>query len=373
MKEMIDFSRTAVFREFLSGLGQLAYATAERVNGVFVYPRDLVMVSYGFQRDLDYALGPWWPADALEQDDGQAENLRRLEYAGESRFIAVIYTPPGTPDGYSAIGDLQRYSANQPFPVLVIERETPVLAAAAPVEVRGGQEILSTISGAVGGFLRDQHQDIWGVTCGHVAQSTTTSVQMKYPNGSFIQAASTVHTSYDPAPLPCAGICNPYVAGPLYEADVALFRLNGQHQPSNMIHGVGMITDIRDRTQLSSGDTVAMSGPFSGSHSYKIGGYGVTNKFRHNNGSDYCFTHMYDFAVSPGFLARKSARLGAIVGAYPLQGDSGSWLCAKQPASGEFALCGCLIGVIGGVGYAMFADSLLDWAKTNHGLKLGVL
>jgi hypothetical protein len=175
------------------------------------------------------------------------------------------------------------------------------------------------------------------------------------------------------SPQPQAGVCNQYAAKGNQSVDAALIEVDKSHVAMGSVQAIGRIDKIFDRTQLNSGNVVSMTGAMSSTHDYDIGGYGVTAKVQLSGGSAYyCFSDLFDFYAPPNVPGWVPARAAQAAAPRPLQGDSGSWLCFNHSAN-LYAYFGNMIAVRGAVGVATFADSLIQWAKDDHGLQLDPL
>jgi hypothetical protein len=281
-------------------------------------------------------------------------------------FIVKVYVLPTTSSTLDSRRRVEAYAREQRFFTSVIDSPMAVLAA----PVQGGVDISASGPGTLGGFLKDQKGKQWGVTCGHVAQKTGSTVALtgggnlgivRYSNFSKLSAQSQ------------GAVCNQYVAKGNQSVDAALIEVASRHTAMGSVQSVGRVDTIFDRTQLNSGNVVRMMGAMSGPHDYDIGGYGVTAKAQLSNGSAYyCFSDLFDFYAPPTLPGWVPGRAAQAVTPRPLQGDSGTWMCFNHSAN-LYAYFGNMIAVRGAVGVATFADSLIQWAKNDHGLQLDPL
>ncbi|HZH27523.1 MAG TPA: hypothetical protein VEY95_10115 [Azospirillaceae bacterium] len=76
---------------------------------------------------------------------------------------------------------------------------------------------------------------------------------------------------------------------------------------------------------------------------------------------------MFDFsdALATG------GRVGQAHAKWPLQGDSGAWVCHRK-RDGTLGYFGNLVAVTGGIGIATFAQDLREWALGLLSLELDV-
>jgi hypothetical protein len=390
MREQIEFSASESFRTFLTGLGDLGEAQS-LIHGIFIdiHPVWKMIVDYrritGFDDWLPFFEGSWMlhpahyaalcyaggqsggPYDLDESPSIWQEICHRHNKKTGLPFIVKLYVIPTTSETLELRRRVEGYARERPFFTSVIDSPMAVLAA----QVEGGADISASGPGTLGGFLKDQNGTLWGVTCGHVAQSTGSTVALGAGHVNF----GTVSYSNFPqlSPQTRAAVCNQYVTAANLAVDAALIDVASQHKPVGSVQSVGRIDKIFDRTQLNSGSTVSMTGARSGTHQYDIGGYGVTAKVRLANGSGYyCFSHLFDFyapAYAPNWMPSRVAQAAA---PRPLQGDSGAWLCFNHSGN-LYAYFGNMIAVRGVVGIATFADALIKWAKDDHGLQLDIL
>ena len=234
--------------------------------------------------------------------------------------------------------------------------------------------------GTLGGFLKDQSGQIFGVTCGHVGQQVGNSVTLEdLHNVRYVSAGIVKNSSFSSlTPTPQSTVCNQYLDNLHTDVDVALIELNSGFVGLNSIKKIGVVDEIYDRYQLQSGSQIWMQGAASGPNSYLIGGYGVTIKVVlqvAGKSSHYCFSHVFEiYHPGPprtGVRTLVPALISQAMTNRPLPGNSGAWICFKKAQN--YAYFGNLIAVQGANGIATFADSLVNWADTACSLKLGVL
>ena len=282
-------------------------------------------------------------------------------------FIIKLYVLPTTSETVESRRQIEGYTSEQSFFASVIDSPMAVLAA----QVEGGADIGATGPGTLGGFLKDQHGNPWGVTCGHVAQTTGSAATLAGGQGKLGSVAYSNFSKLSPQSQ--SAVCNQYVVKSQHSVDAALIDVSKSHRAMDSVQGLGRVDTIFDRTRLNSGNIVSMTGAISGTNDFEIGGYGVTAKVRLSSGSAYyCFSDLFDFSAPanmPGWVPRRVAQA---VSPWPLQGDSGSWLCFNHSPN-LYAYFGSMIAVRGSVGVAIFADSLIQWANNDHSLQLGPL
>jgi hypothetical protein len=219
-------------------------------------------------------------------------------------------------------------------------------------------------SGTLGGIVKDQNNKQWGVTCAHVLKDTGGVDQ---PAQCDSAAASSIGSSCHKAvlsPSPATAPCNPYNWSALLNTvDAALIEFSAGIITNLQVLNHGTLSGISSKSTPSPGQTLEMAGKQSGSRALEIGGLAVTYRLRDSGGSLYCFKELFEL---------RWPRLWRAIGGRPVQrGDSGAWLLSLQATGTEWvgmALAGDRL-----IGYAMFAENIVDWAKTNHGLNLRVI
>jgi hypothetical protein len=385
MQEQIIFTQSPEFRRFVENLSN--QKAAAYVHGVFIHLHPVWQEMFDYARvtgtPTDADETGWWPLSQEPRPSGtydvnpEAMPMRktwdryceRCHKKPQYPFVVTLWVLPLLRENTESYRDLIRLGDQQPFFVRLQERPMAELA----VDVEGATEITAPGSGALGGFLRDQDERFWGVTCGHVARVVGDPFHFvdiggtPYPNAGKIGHSN--FASLIPAP---GGLCNPYVNTGNPDTDGALLEPGSHFTPLNTVKGLGTIDEIFDRKRLNSGSSVCMNGIKSGVQDYAIGGYGVTLKvkLRTTKQQHFCFSHVFEFydpRPAPSWMPAKVVQWWA---ARPLQGDSGSWVCFRKE-SGTFAYFGNLIAVQGLTGIATFADSLIAWANTC-GIKLSV-
>jgi hypothetical protein len=390
VRVQMEFAASEEFRRFLDGLGELGEAQSV-IHGIFIDIHPLWKALVDWRRMTGFDKFPVFPIDPFAfyvshlGSPGQRGLLGTGPYdtreflqiwqvicemhdkKADPPFIVMLYVLPTTAHSWELRQQVERYARAQPFFASVFDSPMAVLAA----PIQGGVGIHASASGALGGFLKDQSGDPWGVTCGHVAQQTTSSTAAIATGGTL---GSVLYSNFATlAPQSAGTVCNQYVTKSNHAVDAALIKVASQHTATNSVQAIGKIDKIYDRTQLNSGNVIRMSGPMSGAHDYTIGGYGVTVKVQLSHGGTYyCFSDLFDFYSPASAPAWVPARVAQGVAPRPLQGDSGSWLCFNHSGN-LYAYFGNLIAVRGAAGIATFADSLLLWAQNDCGLQLNPL
>jgi hypothetical protein len=327
MQAQIDFSNTLPFVTFMAGLPGLESAQA-LIHGIYIYPHPVwrCLAENAAQNGVSD------PQSLLECNRDGVDGLLDMsqsfslweQYCSEAckkkdPFLVCIYVEPTTNRTLGLRRRIQTYAAQQPFFVTVEEEDLGWLAAS----IDGGLEINAPNTGTLGGFLKGQHGDVYGVTCGHVATAVAASFSLPDVAGVNISNAGNVLTSNFSAFQfsPAGGVCNQYTNPSHPDVDIALLELNPAHAGSAQITKHGTVVDIYNRTVLGSGSKISMRGSVSGKHNYIIGGYGVTSRLKdRGTGKSYCFSHLFDFAAS---RTVRGGRIGQAIAPRPLSGDSG--------------------------------------------------
>jgi hypothetical protein len=385
MRAQIDFSRTTEFENFFNGLFNLEVGEIGHfVQGVVIdlHPTwrsywdlwkrtgfDLEVIGFPFPGywplltpNVEPANGtpdPSWtchPWERLKQQQGKL--------AGGPFVVKICTRPFAFPIPEIAI--IQRHADKQPF-FCVLEERLPVRALAT---VNGGGRITTGVSnGTLGGFLKDQSSNVYGVTCAHVAMSTTATFDLHDVSGvNLTHSAKIAYSSFgDLHQLSKGQLCNRMHTG-IQVPDVALLELNPPHVGSGSIGSVGPVDDILTENDLGSGSPVEIKAA-SGFHRAYIGGYSVVYNVQFEDGNEYCFDHMFEVVTRSA--SRFASLIPSALSSKPVSGDSGSWVCAtSRKGSGNSGFAGLLCAADGSNAFACFADAVLNWASTSNGLTL---
>jgi hypothetical protein len=396
MLPQIRFSGTPEFQKFMSELAGIEAADA-LVQGVVIdlhpvwkslwdvqsrtgvslelfpapHPWHLMMQSAVLIDEQPDFYDPEWRSERWQEFYGMARKVGVPDENNEgwpfSPFIVKICVIRPSAKTYQIWRQLQVLADRQPF-FVTLEVRAVARAASSTVTtttLKGGIRVDADENGTIGGFLDDGSGNIVGLTCGHVGQTQSRSIDLADMGGTAYLHAGTIsetnYPTFSAQPHRPGHLCNPYVSGvTLHETDAAIVTTNQTFLPDNTVDGIGRIDDIFDRTQFQSGDKVWMTGYVSGTNRYYIGGYGVTYKILFPNGNDYCFTNLFEIAGRSS--APLTPRLAAVFTPRAQTGDSGAWIC-RATASGNYGLCGTLIAADDGRGIATFTDPLLVWAN----------
>jgi hypothetical protein len=141
-------------------------------------------------------------------------------------------------------------------------------------------------------------------------------------------------------------------------------RLSGKVVATE-IDGIGHITGVSKKNDLSPKQTIEMHGQQTGKHQFAIGGMSVADELGWN-GQTYCFDNLFEVRGVPIRSLMASAQRALL--AVPQPGDSGAWICVPTKANcADFA--GMLIGGDLLMGYALFTD-IIDATAASQNLNL---
>jgi hypothetical protein len=218
--------------------------------------------------------------------------------------------------------------------------------------------------GTLGGVLRSKEGILYGLTCGHVIGEND---EAKQPSPRDVRDASRIGVCVESTGGHLHGPsarCNMKAA--LNELDIALIALD-KDPPTAVkleIMGLGQLARWATIDDVDEQSPVQVSGR-SGCRSLYTGSIvavaGVLIR-----GDRYCFRNLIE-------IKRTSAAYWGITGtlAPPVKrGDSGAWVIQDGPEGLEWS--GMVIGGAGPVGYAVFAENVLEWLKSKGYRSLSV-
>ena len=342
MRAQIDFSRTPVFRDFLSGLFNLEFSggVGRSVQGVVIDLHPIWRGAWNFSASTgllpDIWLshrypGDWSPHTWIQSDSPGAPDtdwtcgfwdwIRGNASKSEGGpFIVKVCTRPTAPNAFER-RTLQAYADRQPF-FCVLEERAPARALAA---VQGGGEISTGLfRGTLGGFLQDQHGAVYGVTCAHVAMASTGTFDLLDVGGANLTGAAVIAQTTFPSltMLNSGQLCNRAVTNG-QNPDVALLELTLGHTGRSSVRSIGIIDDILTENDLGSGSLIELRGGVSGYHSAYIGAYSVVYNVLFEDSNEYCFDHMFEVVTRS--TSRFSGLIPPAFTSKPVSGDSGAW------------------------------------------------
>jgi hypothetical protein len=287
--------------------------------------------------------------------------LRRRNPAKEPFIVKICLYPWQKEDTSPDLGEY-------PFTV-VKERRAP---AELSMPLRHHRPVLGGISigvgaqesGTLGGIVEDQHGVRWGVTCAHVVSS---SVGVDQPAQRDSPGAAPLgSTRYHAALRPSApgAPCNPYNAAAIMNSvDAALIQFVAGTSADLEVLNHGRLSGVAPKNTPSPGQLVDIAGKESGSRTLEIGGLAVTYRLRDSTGNMFCFNELFEL---------RWPRWWRVIGGRPVQrGDSGGWILTAQASGTQWM--GMALASDRLVGYGMFAENVVNWAKANHGLDIRVV
>ncbi len=296
---------------------------------------------------------------------GRWLKLRRLfgiQVPPTEPFIVKICLLPW--DREERLPELGHY----PFPIVKERRSVAELAFPMGIHrpVIGGVSIgtNSNDSGTLGGIVKDQSRQRWGVTCAHVVGGTTPVYQPAWSdNGRAASRIGWVQLISNLIPSGRSTPCNPYNqrAG-LNSVDAALIKFDDGIDASLQILNQPKPVGVRLRQDINPGELVDITGKQSGSRVLEVGGLGLTYRMRDTDKNYFCFHHLFEL---------RWPRWWRVMTSRPVQrGDSGAWVLTSGIDGSEWA--GMAIAGDRLIGYAIFAEEVVSWAKRDHKLDLVV-
>jgi hypothetical protein len=377
VQALFEFSQSDVFQSFWNDLVDLGSEIQDDIVGVTIDFHPIWWrlatlwhysggVNYSPELPFSSAMlnGPLLPGPDSRWSSGAWENLCKTNNKKPNPFLVrICFRADGESEHKEALVD---FAQQRSFFCVVIER--PLATAASSFD--GGRHLTADASGTIGVFLRDKNTlGVYGVTCGHVAQTPNTAVNLDDSTGvTHVGAGYVSHSSFSSLqPLNLGQSCNRSSTVVGMDVDAALIRLGDSHQALRTQAWGGVVDEILDRSRFGVGDSVEMCGSVSKHNSYFIGPYDAVYKVLFQNGNIHCFQHMFEINRH----ALTSSWTPPILAIKPVQGDSGASICRANSA-GNVSYCGTLVAADGTNGYACFAEAVLAWAG-NRGLNLAPL
>lgn len=209
--------------------------------------------------------------------------------------------------------------------------------------------------GTLGGILIDSGKQQYALTCGHVIQGAQADQPAQSDHHSAAGIGQVVFRR-DPAGLPPGARCNAYTGGSS-EMDIALIKLDSGISGNSSIRHVGNVDGFMPNVDLHPNLQVEFHGRTSGHKtSIVLGGTGLYNEVEDATGTAHCFKNLMEI---------KDPSMPSLVLNRPVKGgDSGSWVIGQGVSGNEW--CGMVVGENRQTGYAITAESILDFLKANH-------
>jgi hypothetical protein len=248
---------------------------------------------------------------------GWAEYAKQNDKDPSAPVIVKICVLPTTSGTFPIRRALVSLADTQPFYAIVEDRAEATLAA----NIEGGVETTVNYDGTFGGFL-DESGTRYGFTCGHVGTTKGQNVDVEDASATRVtRAGEVLNTNFSSLPSsPIPSFCNPF-ANTLPDVNAAIIELYSPHVALNTVNRIGIVSDIRDRTQLWPGQHMVMRGARSGVNAYTVGALAVCYRFSYG-GAYYCFRDMFEIRgkappalnprlaqpLTPSSLLKKSAQ-----------------------------------------------------------------
>ena len=250
---------------------------------------------------------------------------------------------------------------------VVFETRPRATLYSSPKKIRrplvGGVSISSSSLGfgTLGGILKDDLGEKFGLTCSHVIDSQLNinqPAQIDSRNSSLVGKCVN-KTNLISNNLP--GMCNPYSNNPINTVDAGLIQFDAGIDADMKILDIGPINEITSIANMSVFQDIEIMSRTSGHSRYIVGGLALAYEFEHDN-QYYCFKNMFEI--------RSQGRLKTILSSPIKPGDSGAWVCT--PANDGVGWCGMVVGCDRWQGFAIFSETIVDWL-TNQGRNLSVV
>ncbi len=289
---------------------------------------------------------------------------RHLRRADAPFVINVLVTPRSSP---GSIGELANSLGDGGQEIRIETRPIPRAYANRKRRVRplqGGVSCGTDLGdyATLGGILKNGAGTLYGLTCGLAASEKD---EAKQPSPKDSHTASRIGVCIESTAGSLSGPskrCNRKAA--VKEVDAALIELDSAPQLNSILEvlSVGRLTGSSTIDDVYEDSPVEISGR-SGHRSLYTGGLLVLGSLL--IGTDrYCFKNLME-------IKRTSAQNWGVTGTISrpvTTGDSGAWVIQDGPCGPEW--CGMVVGGVGPVGYAVFAENVLAWLdrKGHKGL-----
>ncbi len=211
------------------------------------------------------------------------------------------------------------------------------------------------LNGTLGGYLYDDAQNPYAVTCAHVVQKYGASMDhpAQVDNSAHAAVLGTVNGLAPLKPSSSSSICNPFHPhAHLHTVDAALIKLTGKATGQPHILGLRAPSGIAQKSAVNIGDLLDMAGKESGCRQLLATKLAITFKYDDQaTGDSYCFKEAFEVVWPTN---------GASQGPPAVSGDSGAWLLNS---ASEWV--GMLVAADTHAGYAIYAENVEDWARNE--------
>lgn len=220
----------------------------------------------------------------------------------------------------------------------------------------------SSFTGTLGGILADANGASFALTSGHVLSSGAI-VHQPAPSDSAQSTRIGACVAATKLAAPTSR-CSPYGGTP-DKVDIALIELDLPIKVDAELLGIGPLPGGSTLTRdMNPQMAIELSGKVSGHRKLRTGGLAVTQQIE-INGSLYCFRDLFEIVR----LSRFQGVTGTL--SPPVQrGDSGAWVVRNGPNGYEW--CGVVTATDSAIGYAIFAEFVMDWLVANGWPNLAV-
>ena len=254
----------------------------------------------------------------------------------------------------------QRVSTEQwAFPV-VIERRSQAKLCSTKIKTSplvGGLSIgvQGIASGTLGGIVADQKKVRYALTCAHLAKKGDSIEQPARTDDKSAQEIGCVIADSQLRASTISTPCHP--KNPLSRLngmDAALVQLNDKVPANLEILTLGKLTRVLPEMDINPGDSICFVGKESGPRKRElvVGGLNVVFRFSDDGVNFFSFANTFQVEW-PSAAVTPRRRV-------PVErGDSGAWLCA--PDGHLHAWVGVAIGSHRDIGYALFAEGVMEW------------
>jgi hypothetical protein len=306
---------------------------------------------------------PWFPLQQPDLSWRPTDWDSLCEIRGLSSSSPVCLTvclrPQEFENSNQSVPDLSRAKLQVRFEVRPVAR----LSAGNRKRVRplvGGVGISTGAStyGTLGGIVQNDLGDRYGVTCAHVAPTSTPVYHPAKADDSKAKQIGTCYTATNLRRFAATDACN--LGSPnVLSVDAALVELRDTSSRLEIL-GVGSVAGVVRRNSMAPGQVASFAGRTSGHRTVEIGGLCLFYRLFFD-GAAFCFHDLFEVRW-PSFWQ-------GCIRPVVKPGDSGAWVCTETHEGPGWA--GQIIGESRHVGYAAFADNMLStWQKV--GLKLRV-
>ena len=283
-----------------------------------------------------------------------------LEPPPAVRLIICLSVPSGHAN--SAPPDFPKTDLPVSFEVRPIARlsslqRTQIRPVVGGVSVGTG----SKVHGTLGGIIKDQDNNRFGMTCAHVFPQAHSVNQPAMLDDAAAESIGSTKYLIQLQSCTAPGPCNPYSNHQhITSVDTSLIQLDEEIQSDFQILSIGSLAGVVPKTSMTPGQEIAFEGRTSGYRIAEVGGLAVFYRF-HGDNETYCFRDLFE--------VRWRNWMRQVFGPVVRAGDSGAWVCAETDQGPGW--CGQVIGEDRHVGYAAFADNTVAaWSNAGRTIQI---